>query len=166
MNISENTIRKITITEIIITVMIIIYILLRSVFYSHKFYFFYYDNVIFAIYCIFAVQCLLKLIITIIKLKKNEGIKTKIRINNILQFIVSAFYIYCAIMMILFGKDDGGFYFIYMGIPMLIMAFGLPLFQLYYTNDIKNKFIMIVYNILTPVYSLLLNSALLGVITF
>jgi len=71
MNISENTIRKITIAEIIITVMIIIYILLRSVFYSHKFYFFYYDNVIFAIYYIFAVQCILKLIITIIKLTKG-----------------------------------------------------------------------------------------------
>jgi len=134
---------------------------LNSIFYVQFLLSYQTGNGMFYYYFIFVLLCLIKLIITIIKQIKTKKLKAKIYKNNIIQLFTSFLYIIFIIMTLFdikFRKInilDFGYLTI---ISLFIMAFCLPIFQIYFTNYMENKKLSILSNIITPITSLLLNS--------
>jgi hypothetical protein len=142
------------IIDIIIMLGIIIFLLFSAIIYWHPIH--YNGFLIFYIYYFFVILCTIKLLISIKNIILNKSIKAKIYINNILQIIVSIFYLLC-IIMIFANHWDNKIWITDFGIPLFIMAISLIMFQIYSINNLKNKSILLVSNIITPITSLLLN---------
>jgi len=154
--------------EKIINIMLIIEITIMSIFclisifekifissskYFFDFYFKFFSHLVFNYYFIFTIICILKLII-VFKIIINKRLKAKIYINNIFQLIISFLCILFFVFLTIF--DFGLIWVVFFGIPLLIMAFSLLIFQIYFINIYKNKIIRRLYCIISPIVNLLL----------
>jgi hypothetical protein len=112
----------------------------------------------------FMLECILKILIPIINIIKTKNIKPTIYLENVFQFIVSAFYVFFALS-ILFHEYDRKVYFTDLGIPLLIIGISSLMFQLYWVNNLSNTIIRIISNILTPFTSLVIMNCFMGIMT-
>jgi hypothetical protein len=142
--------------DVIAMIIINIFILLPCTFRFH-FDFFRYDfylYVCFFYYLIFIIECIIKLVCIDMEQIKIKHVTGKIVRSAFLQFCVSIifsvfliryFWIFHHLVLILF-----------LIIPTLIMAICLPLFQIYAARTLKDSIILRLFQIVTPITSLLL----------
>jgi hypothetical protein len=132
---------------------------------SSDFYFIYFGFIPWVFYYyfyIFVIECFIKIIVAAIIIVQR-GIKTKLYFNNVFQLVISilqiSYFFYLLNNIYRYYYQAGNFnkiFFTDVGIPSLIMAFGLLLFLIYFINPYKNKFLKVMYIIVSPITSLLL----------
>ena len=149
--------------EILILVLFCLFVLFGEIYlhniHDHEkafyFYFRFFQYVIIICFYFAITISIIKIIIALIKIIIS-GLKTKLYLLNLFQFIVSILHIMNFIYIFLPGYHSK-YYIIHIGIPLLTMAFGFLLFQIYYINNISNNRIRILLSIILPIFSVLIN---------
>ena len=108
-------------------------------------------NILDIIYYYIIVECILKIIFTIILIIKYEFIP-KFYFKNIPQIIFSSLLVLYLIFSLLNGYDP---YLTVHGIPFLLIGISSLIFQLYYINKCDNKYLKIISTFLIPIIFLI-----------
>jgi hypothetical protein len=119
------------------------------------FYFGFFQYLIVFYHYIFTIICIIKIFIVLIIIKQ-KGLKINIlHLNNIFQLIMTVVHLLLFIYLVI--NKYNKYFLIYIGIPLLINAFCILIFQIYFINEYKSKIIRLFYSIIFPIVSLLLN---------
>jgi hypothetical protein len=117
-------------------------------------------NILDIIYYYIIVECILKIIFTIILIIKYEFIP-KFYFKNIPQIIFSLLFILIFIFIFL-DEGNRNTYLTVHGIPLLLIGISTLIFQLYYINKCDNKYLKIISTFLMPIIFLIFIFCWLG----
>jgi hypothetical protein len=120
-------------------------------------------NILDIIYYYIILECILKIIFTIILIIKYEFMP-KFYFKNIPQIIFSSLLI--LIFIFIFLSKDNHIYLTVHGIPFLLIGVSSLIFQLYYINKCDNKYLKIISTFLIPIIFLLFIFYWIGFTTF
>ena len=116
------------------------------------------------IYYYIIVECILKIIFTIVLIIKYE-FTPKFYFKNIPQIIFSLLLILIFIF-ILLDEGNRNIYLTVHGIPFCLIGISSLIFQLYYINKCDNKYLKIISTFLIPVIFLIFIFCWIGLTTF
>jgi len=120
-------------------------------------------NIIDIIYYYIIVECILKIIFTIILIIKYE-LTPKFYFKNIPQTLFSLLLI--LIFIYIFLSEDNHIYLTVHGILFLLIGVSSLIFQLYYINKCENKYLKIISTFLIPIIFLIFIFYWIGFTTF
>ena len=121
-------------------------------------------NILDVIYYYIIIECILKIIFTIILIIKYE-FTPKLYLKNIPQIIFSLLLVLYFILSLLYEYDRDTYLTVH-GIPFLLIGISTLIFQLYYINKCDNKYLKIISTFLIPVIFLVFIFCWLGLTTF